>query len=213
MALAVITSFNLLHSQSPSPSDEVWGLYASGVREPLKAGMDPCWITYTVAQTDNPRIIANIENGLMGIVRSGVSWYEASAAKRLYSQYFEDQPDGMYKLSPCKVVLPDLNGRWMSNGRGYISLRQSGTNISGTAGGMNNGDHWGKGHREGGSIVGYIQDDGTVVLQVSWGDGTYTEDFLHLSKDQRTLSGTWNWYTNSSKATKKSSGTYFISRN
>lgn len=90
-------------SYSQNPNDPVWGLYASGVGERLKSGMDPCWITYTVGLTSNPKIQINVEKGLMGALLVYVNRFEASAAKRIYSRYFDDKPDGIYKLTPCQI--------------------------------------------------------------------------------------------------------------
>ncbi len=213
MMLGLFILLTSNYSYSQSPSDAIWGVYASGVGEKLKPGMDPCWVTYTVALTDNPKIIENVKYGLMGVIISGVNWFQASATQRLHSRYFDDQADGIFKLSPCEVVLPNLNGRWISNGKGYYALSQSDNKITGSAGPINNGDHWGKGHREGGSITGYIENDGTIILRTTWGDGTFTEDFMRLSNDQSTLSGSWNWYTNPSKVSKKGTGNYSISKN
>lgn len=199
--------------KDPDPAAPIWGCYASGVGERLRPGMDPCWITYTVALMADPIVQINLQNGLMGAVLSNATWYQATAAQRLYGQYFEDQPDGIYKLRPCRVVLPNVTGPWFSPGRGRMDLNQSGDKISGSAGGVNPGDHFGQGHRNGGSIDGNVAPDGTIVLRDFWNDGTYTEEIHRLSEDGRTLSGSWTWYTDSSKTTVKASGTYTLQRN
>ena len=214
----------------PSPLDPVWGVYASGVGERLRPGMNPCWITYTVGLVDDPRIQNNVASGNMGVIMLGINWYQATEAQRRFSRYFNDQPDGIFKLTPCETTttttqtqtsqtgggilnLPNVSGTWISEGRGRIVLTQSGSTISGSANGINPGDHWGEGHRNGGRITGRIENDGTVVIMNYWNDGTYSEDYMRLSGDGRTLSGTWNWYTDSSKVTSNGSGTYSIQRN
>jgi hypothetical protein len=194
------------------PSAPVWGLYASGVGERLRPGMDPCWITYTVGLVSDPQIQINLVNGLMGVILTGISWYDATAAQRLYSRYFEDRPDGIYKLTPCEVSLPNVTGSWFSPGRGRMNLTQTGNKITGSANGINPGDHFGQGHRNGGSISGYVANDGTIVLQDYWNDGTFTEEFWRISEDGKTTSSNWNWYTDSSKTSSKGSGTYSLQR-
>lgn len=87
--------------QAVKPTDPVWSVYASGVGKRLKPGMDPCWITYTVAFPDTPKIKINVKSGLMGAIASGLTWREASAIKRRHGRYFDDQPDGIYKLTSC----------------------------------------------------------------------------------------------------------------
>lgn len=196
-----------------NPTDPIWGLYTSGVGERLKPGMDPCWITYTVGLISDPKIQINVRDGLMGVILNGVNWYEATEGQRRFSRYFDDRPDGIYKLTPCEVALPNLNGSWVSPGRGRLNLNQSGDKISGSASAVNEGDHFGQGHRNGGSTVGRIERDGTIVLGHSWGDGTFSEDIMRLSEDGRTMSGGWTWYTDSSKTTVKDSGTYSFQRN
>lgn len=108
------------------------------------------------------------------------------------------------------MILPNVSGTWIGSGIGYYTLSQSGNRITGTAGAVNKGDHWGEGHRNGGSITGVINNDGTIILRGTWGDGTFTKNYLRLSADQKTLSGTWNWYTNSSMTSKKGSGNYSV---
>lgn len=194
------------------PSAPIWGCYASGVGEKLAPGMDPCQITYTVGLTTDPVILANLQNGLMGPVLVNVTMNEASAAMRLHGQYFEDQPDGVYKLRPCRVELPNVAGSWFSPGRGRVVLEQSGDKISGASNGVNPGDHFGQGHRKGGRVDGNVAPDGTITLRTSWNDGTYTEETHRLSEDGKTLSGSWTWYTDSSKSQTKSTGTYSLQR-
>jgi hypothetical protein len=206
--------------------DTIWGVYASGVGERLRVGMDPCWITYTVGLMADQRILINLQNGSMGTIVQGINWYQATEAQRRFSRYFEDQPDGIYKLTPCEIndinnrntrggggIMPSVSGTWVSEGRGRMVLQQSGNIISGSANGINPGDHWGVGHRNGGTINGRIENDGTIVIINFWNDGTYSEDYMRISQDGRTLNGTWNWYTNSSKSTSNGSGTYSIQRN
>ncbi len=100
--------------QAQNPDAAIWGLYASGVGEKLKVGMDPCWITYTVALTSDPNIVANLEYGTMGAIVTGVNWYEATAQQRRFGRYFDDEPDGIFKLRPCEVPRPDISCPWTS---------------------------------------------------------------------------------------------------
>lgn len=120
---------------SQNPNDSVWGVYASGVGERLKVGMDPCWITYTVGLMSNEKIQRNVESGLMGTLQQNLNWYEATNLQRLYSRYFEDQPDGTYKLEPCEY--PILTGTWIckincpAGGEGKeASISQNGNKIT-----------------------------------------------------------------------------------
>ncbi len=76
--------------------------------------MDPCWVTYTVAMTTDPNIVANLEYGTMGIVVSDVNWYEATAQQRRFGRYYHDEPDGTWKCTPCEVPAPDLSCGWSS---------------------------------------------------------------------------------------------------
>ena len=220
-----------LIAQPPSPYDPVWGVYASGVGQRLRPGMDPCWITYTVGLIADPRIQNNVAQGNMGVIMSGINWFQATEAQRRFSRYFEDQPDGIFKLTPCEIANPpidqtqrsqsgggimpqsSISGTWISEGHGRMVLTQSGNTISGSVNGINPGDHWGEGHRNGGRISGRIENDGTIVFMNYWNDGTYSEDYMRLSSDGRTISGTWNWYTNPSKTTSNGSGTYSLQRN
>lgn len=226
IALVVLLESTVLAQDPYAP---IWGCFASGVGERLAPGMDPCQITYTVALMTDPAIQVNLQNGLMGAVLANVTWHEASAALRLFGHYFEDQPDGIYKLRPCReevqddarssslsgggiLNLPNVAGSWFSPGRGRVVLNQSGSIITGTANGVNPGDHFGEGHRKGGRINGNAASDGTIALRTSWNDGTYTVETHRLSDDENTLSGNWTWYTDSSKTKIKASGTYSLKR-
>jgi hypothetical protein len=133
LSLVFIGSSTIVLSQAPT--DPVWGVYASGVGEPLKQGMDPCWITYTVGLMNNTKIQNNIEHGLMGVLRENLNWYEATELQRRHSRYFEDRPDGRYKLTPCEY--PDLSGKWIcevncpAGGAGNeANIKQSGLSIT-----------------------------------------------------------------------------------
>lgn len=110
--------------------------------------------------------------------------------------------------------LPNLKGSWFSNARGKIIVSQSGSKLKGTAVGVNVNDHWGNNpnHRGGGKFTGIITNEGVVILKYEWGDGTYSEDTLTLSKDGKTLSGSCSWYSDSSKSFLKGSGTYYLHR-
>ena len=82
----LIANLALYTVAQQSPSDPVWGLFASGVGEPLKRGMDPCWITYTVGLMSDPKIQINVSNGLMGTLMANVNWYDATAGQRRFGR-------------------------------------------------------------------------------------------------------------------------------
>ena len=113
------------------PNAPIWGVYASGVGEPLKVGMDPCQVTYTVALMSDPNIVANLGYGTMGAVGTSLSCGEASALRRSFGRYFEDQPDGTYKLTPCELPPFSASGTFNTQ-YGPIILRNSGGSITGT---------------------------------------------------------------------------------
>ena len=105
---------NITYCQNPDPNASIWGLYASGIGERLTTCMDPCWITYTVAMTTDRNIVSNLEYGTMAAVSTNITWHEATALQRRYGRYFDDEPDGTWKCSPCDVPKPDLSCPWGS---------------------------------------------------------------------------------------------------
>ncbi|MCW5520552.1 hypothetical protein J1N09_11920 [Aureitalea sp. L0-47] len=121
-----ITCISISFAQvGADPNAPVWGLYASGVGERLSPCMDPCWVTYGVAMTTDPNIVANLEYGTMAPIVTGVTWAEATAQQRRFGRYFDDEPDGTWKCTPCDVPQPDLSCAWSSTygkihwGEGY----------------------------------------------------------------------------------------------
>lgn len=110
-------------------------------------------------------------------------------------------------------IYPNITGSWFSQGRGIYVLKQNGKKITGEAKGLHAGDAWGDDALNGGTIRGKIDKDGIIVLSVYWGNGTFTEDRLILQNDGHKLSGSWHWYTDSTKTTKKGSGNYFCVKN
>lgn len=108
--------------------------------------------------------------------------------------------------------VPNLSGSWFAQGNGKLDLTQNVDKINGTANPVNPGDYWGQGHRNSGTVTGYIRNDDKIVIGYKWGDGTYSEDIMQLSKDGNTMNGTWNWYTDQSKNTSKGSGSYSLQR-
>ena len=106
--------------------------------------------------------------------------------------------------------VPNVSGSWFAEGNGMLVLTQKGDKLSGTAEPVHPGDYWGQGHRNGGNVTGSISDDGKIVICYAWGDGTYSEDIMQLSKDGNVMNGTWNWYTNQSKTTSNGSGQYSL---
>ena len=115
VSILLILSISIeIFSQRASPDALAWGLYASGIGERLSPCMDPCWVTYTVAQTNDASVQTNLDNGTMAAVVTGVTYHEASAQQRRFGRYFDDQPDGTWKCSPCEVPPPDLSCPWNS---------------------------------------------------------------------------------------------------
>lgn len=136
---------------SQDPSAPIWGIYASGVGERLSTCMDPCWVTYTVALTTDPNVVANLEYGTMGAISTNITWREATALQRRYGRYYDDEPDGIYKCTPCEVPRPDLSCAWSS-----------------TYGGI----HWGKGYYGNSTktISGKLfQEGGVWIYRGTWG--------------------------------------------
>ncbi|MGI9550123.1 MAG: hypothetical protein ACR2MT_02895 [Aurantibacter sp.] len=131
LLLAVGLALTLSTTFAQDPSAPVWGVYASGLGEPLKVGMDPCQVTYTVAFMSDPNIVANLGYGTMGAVGTSLTWNEASALRRTYGRYFDDEPDGTYKLTPCELPPFSASGTFNTQ-YGPITLRHSGGSISGT---------------------------------------------------------------------------------
>jgi len=86
-----------------NPGDPIWGVYASGIGEVINPSIDPCNITYKVAAMDNKRILKNIAVGTMVPIAEGLTWSEAGVVSRWSGQYFEDQPDGVFKTRPCRA--------------------------------------------------------------------------------------------------------------
>lgn len=113
---------------SQDPSSPSWAVYASGVGQKLSPGMDPCWVTYTVAFPSDPKIAANVAAGTMGLISSGLNWYEATRLQRRFSRYFDDEPDGVFKLSPCEFFL--ATGSW--SGWGGMTLTGGSASAKGT---------------------------------------------------------------------------------
>ena len=140
-----------LVTRAQDPNAPIWGIYASGVGEKLTTCMDPCWVTYTVGLTTDANIVANISYGTMGAIATNITWREATALQRLYGRYYEDEPDGIYKCTPCEVPRPDLSCAWSS-----------------TYGGI----YWSKGYygNETKTIRGKLaQENGIWVYRGTWG--------------------------------------------
>jgi len=90
--------------------------------------MDPCWVTYTVAMTTDPNIVENIGYGTMAAIDEGITWFDGITQQKRFSRYFDDQPDGTWKCSPCDLHIE--NGHW--RGWGNMGVRGGGSSISGT---------------------------------------------------------------------------------
>ncbi|MDT0557763.1 hypothetical protein RM697_03845 [Ichthyenterobacterium sp. W332] len=112
VVLSIITQLN-----AQEPTDKVWNVYVSTLQQALKPGLDPCLYVYTVTTSENLRVQRNIELGLMAELHSNLTYYAATAYTRTYGIYFDDEPDGKYKLGSCResdVVMPDLSCTWSS---------------------------------------------------------------------------------------------------
>ncbi len=131
LLIILIVTATFVKGQQYDKKARIWGVYASGVGGKLKRGMNPCWVTYTVAAMSNPRIRANVKYGTMGIVGRRLTWAEANARKRRFSRYFGDAPDGIYKLRSCEVPPISVTGVY-STKWGIVKLRQSGSTVTGT---------------------------------------------------------------------------------
>jgi hypothetical protein len=97
----------------------------------------------------------------------------------------------------------DFTGTWTCPGRGRIILSQVGGNVNGSVGGKDN-EHFGRHHRNGGTVSGRVVDD---VMNLTWslGDGTTTISKSTLSENWNELNSHWTWY--SSRGNKLSNGT------
>ncbi|MCP4977265.1 MAG: hypothetical protein GY931_13985 [Maribacter sp.] len=191
----ILIFFLSISSYAQGPNDEVWALFAAGVGQKLEPGMDPCWITYTVALETNPRIAANVEMGTMGIIVSGVTWWEATAQQRRFSRYFDDEPDGTFKLTPCEINW--VGGIW--NGWGTMTISGSGTSVRGTYSDTYEKPKKGKItiYRENGKLVGTWEEPGIGRK------GTLYN--ISVSKNGKSISGKYdttvdggkgNWHKN-----------------
>ena len=130
MLSLIIFSFLFIlnvNAQTADPNESILGLYASGVGEKLSPCMDPCWVTYGVALTTDPNIVANLRYGTAAAIVTDVTWQEATAQQRRFGRYFDDEPDGTWKCTPCEVPQPDLSCDWSSSygtiywSKGYYS--------------------------------------------------------------------------------------------
>ncbi len=125
----------------------------------------------------------------------------------------DNDKDGLWDCddSDCASTAhcqPSLTGTWVAPNRGIMTLTQSGNRITASLRGVNPGDHWGPGQRNGGRLTGTIQSNGSIAWTIHWGDGTFSEDFATLSSDGQTINGTWNWYNNASKTSFQGTGPF-----
>lgn len=169
-SLMITTSF------AQDPNAPIWGIYASGLGQRLETCMDPCWVTYTVGLTTNPDIVANLGYGTMGAVATGVTWREATALQRRYGRYFDDEPDGTYKCSPCEVPPFSASGTFNTQW-GPIILRHSGGSVTGT--------YYDGKAKVTGSLKG-------LVLTGTWTQTNGSGDFVFtFSPDGSSFNGKW----------------------
>ncbi len=174
--VAIILLFCYQNMNAQDPASPIWGVYASGVGEPLKSGMDPCQVTYTVALMTDPNIVANLGYGTMGSVGTGLTYSEASNLLRTFGRYFEDEPDGIYKLTPCEVPPFSASGVFNTPWN-KMTLRHSGNNISGTYKYYN------------GKVTGTLRG---LVLTGTWTQSNSSGDFIFtFSADGSSFTGKW----------------------
>lgn len=191
ICLSIIVSiicFSTTVAQDANSS--VWGLYASGVGERLDFCMDPCWVTYTVASTSDPNILNAISNGTMAPIVTNVTWREATAQQRRFGRYFDDEPDGTYKCSPCEVPRPNLSCSWSST---YGSI------------------YWNRGYygSESNTLSGSLNmEDGQWVYRGSWGrtNGTRSGDVVFVFTTANSFDGFWTESGSSQKTSWSGSG-------
>ncbi len=194
LVLTVVLSlftYTIIVAQIADPNASVWGVYASGVGERLSPCMDPCWVTYTVAQTNDPSILVNIQNGTMAAVISNVNWYEATAQQRRFGRYFDDEPDGTWKCTSCETPKPDLSCPWNST-FGKI--------------------HWNKGYygTTSKTISGKLtQKDGVWVYEGNWGrtNSSRSGKVYFTFSTPNKFSGYWSEGNSSKKNNWAGSGT------
>lgn len=132
--IIIVFTFFFLNPNSVNaqdPNAPIWGVYASGVGEKLKPGMDPCQITYTIATMGDPNIVTNLSYGTMGAVGTSLTKLEASMLMKKFGRYFDDEPDGVYKLTPCEKPPFSISGTFKTQ-YGPIILRHSGGSVTGT---------------------------------------------------------------------------------
>lgn len=124
-ALLLTTAAFTALARAQSPSEPVWGAYLSGVGYVVNSealfertafeGIDPlCFMTVTVAPVDHPVVVANVANGLIEVLASGVTFAEAQEVMYQYSPHFNGDID-------CVGEFEDLGGagsggqRWSSS--------------------------------------------------------------------------------------------------
>lgn len=112
----LIAFCSMIEINAQEPTDKVWDVYVSTVSVPLERGLDPCLYVYTVTTSENLIVQKNLKLGLMAELHSNLTYYEATAYSRMYGVYFDDQPDGKYKLGSCRKESnkPDLSCPWTS---------------------------------------------------------------------------------------------------
>ena len=112
----IITVLMTLSLYAQEPTDRVWDVYVSTMSVPLESGLDPCLYVYTVTTSENLIVQKNLKLGLMAELHSNLTYFEATAFTRSYGIYFDDQPDGKFKLGSCREEInkPDLSCSWTS---------------------------------------------------------------------------------------------------
>lgn len=96
--------------------------------------------------------------------------------------------------APEKPDPRSFSGPWYSEGRGTLTLTQSGDSVSGSLAGIA-GEHWAAGQRNGGTVDEGSVDERTNIatLEVTWGDKTKSTLTMRLTPDGRRFSGDWTW--------------------
>lgn len=145
LAAVAAMCFSTAPAQTPpGPDAPDWGAYRSGLGYPVSSdalveradeeGIDPrCLMTITIAWDLHPRIVANVANGLMEVLVSGVTRAEAQAVLMEESPYFNSDID-------CTGASPSAwTGGIYRSTYGDIDFGAGGTRGRGVYGGSHDG--------------------------------------------------------------------------
>lgn len=83
---------------APPSKSRQWGVWAYRMN-PNNGWDDPCNIQYVIAVSPNKKYDTNLRYRQ---VRSAANRREADKLQRIFSQFYDDQPDFVVKMRPCK---------------------------------------------------------------------------------------------------------------